>query len=127
MPNAHSHPRAGHGPGIAGFKADSEISMALNGGHPCYFVGFLPNPMPGQTIEDVTAAEALVLLLIDEDRAVEAIAAMLPAGRAERDRAFAAVRQIVDADGVDTPAKRERLARIEALFRPHPDGAPQAA
>lgn len=54
-------PRAGHGPGIAGFKADSEIGMALNAGHPCYFVGFLPNPVPGQTIEDVTAAEAVFL------------------------------------------------------------------
>ena len=28
-------PRAGHGPGIGGFKADSEIGMALKAGHPC--------------------------------------------------------------------------------------------
>src|SRR5258708_6266784 len=35
-------PRAGHGPGIGGFKADSEIGVALKAGHPCYFVGFLP-------------------------------------------------------------------------------------
>ncbi len=54
-------PRAGHGPGIGGFKADSEIGVALAGGHPCYFIGFLPEPMPGQTIEDVTAAEAKFL------------------------------------------------------------------
>src|SRR5271157_5624837 len=54
-------PRAGHGPGIAGFKADSEIGVALKAGHPCYFVGFSPNPMPGQTIEDVARAEALFL------------------------------------------------------------------
>ena len=40
-------PRAGHGPGIGGFKADSEIGVAFNAGHPCYFVGFLPEPMPG--------------------------------------------------------------------------------
>src|SRR5215470_8593047 len=39
-------PRAGHGPGIGGFKADSEIGVALKAGHPCYFVGFLPDPMP---------------------------------------------------------------------------------
>src|SRR5262249_53680250 len=45
-------PRAGHGPGIGGFKADSEIGVAFKAGHPCYFVGFLPDPMPGQTIED---------------------------------------------------------------------------
>ena len=50
-------PRAGHGPGIGGFKADSEIGVALKAGHPCYFVGFLPDPMPGQTIEDVARAE----------------------------------------------------------------------
>ena len=54
-------PRAGHGPGIGGFKADSEIGVALNAGHPCYFVGFLPDPMPGQTIEDIARAEAVFL------------------------------------------------------------------
>nr|WP_294551158.1 DUF3141 domain-containing protein [uncultured Rhodopila sp.] len=52
-------PRAGHGPGIGGMKHDSEIGVALQAGHPCYFVGFLPNPQPGQTIEDVCMAEAL--------------------------------------------------------------------
>ncbi len=51
-------PRAGHGPGIGGMKADSEIGEALHAGHPCYFIGFLPAPMPGQTIEDVCVAEA---------------------------------------------------------------------
>jgi hypothetical protein len=51
-------PRAGHGPGIGGMKADSEIGVALAAGHPCYFVGFLPDPVPGQTIEDVCEAEA---------------------------------------------------------------------
>ena len=54
-------PRAGHGPGIGGFKADSEIGVAFKAGHPCYFVGFLPDPMPGQTIEDVGRAEAIFL------------------------------------------------------------------
>src|SRR4029453_10195267 len=38
-------PRAGHGPGIGGFKADSEIGVAIKAGHPCYFIGFLPEPM----------------------------------------------------------------------------------
>lgn len=51
-------PRAGHGPGIGGFKSDSEIGVALKGGHPVYFVGFLPEPVPGQTIEDIAQAEA---------------------------------------------------------------------
>ena len=51
-------PRAGHGPGIGGMKQDSEIGVALAGGHPSYFVGFLPDAVPGQTIEDVCRAEA---------------------------------------------------------------------
>jgi pimeloyl-ACP methyl ester carboxylesterase len=51
-------PRAGHGPGIGGMKHDSEIGVALAAGHPCYFVGFLPDPVPDQTIEDVCEAEA---------------------------------------------------------------------
>jgi uncharacterized protein DUF3141 len=54
-------PRAGHGPGIGGFKADSEIGVALKAGHPCYFVGFSPDPMPGQTIEHIAMAEAVFL------------------------------------------------------------------
>jgi pimeloyl-ACP methyl ester carboxylesterase len=51
-------PRAGHGPGIGGMKPESEIGVAVRAGHPCYFVGFSPEPMPGQTIEDVCRAEA---------------------------------------------------------------------
>ncbi len=54
-------PRAGHGPGIGGFKADSEIGVIFEAGHPCYFVGFLPDPEPGQTIEHVALAEAIFL------------------------------------------------------------------
>ncbi|NMQ19498.1 DUF3141 domain-containing protein [Candidatus Competibacter phosphatis] len=54
-------PRAGHGPGIGGFKADSELGVAMRAGHPCYFVGFTPDPMPGQTIEDIMRAEAVFL------------------------------------------------------------------
>ena len=54
-------PRAGHGPGIGGFKSDSEIGVAFKAGHPCYFIGFLPEPMPGQTIEDIVRAEGLFL------------------------------------------------------------------
>jgi len=54
-------PRAGHGPGIGGFKADSEIGVAFKAGHPCYFIGFLPDPVPGQTIEDIGRAEAIFI------------------------------------------------------------------
>ena len=39
-------------------KPESEIGVAIRAGHPCYFVGFSPEPMPGQTIEDVCRAEA---------------------------------------------------------------------
>jgi hypothetical protein len=46
-------PRAGHGPGIGGFKRDSEIGMAMHEGHPVYFVSFFPEPMPHQTLGDV--------------------------------------------------------------------------
>ena len=54
-------PRAGHGPGIGGMKKDSEIGAALDNGHPCYFIGFLPEPVPGQTIEDVWNSEAKLI------------------------------------------------------------------
>ena len=59
-------PRAGHGPGIGGFKPDSEIGVALRAGHPCYFVGFLPYPEPGQTVEDVVEAEIAFLRRVIE-------------------------------------------------------------
>jgi pimeloyl-ACP methyl ester carboxylesterase len=50
-------PRAGHGPGIGGFKDDSQVGVALRAGHPVYFVIFFPQPEPGQTLLDVCAAE----------------------------------------------------------------------
>ena len=50
-------PRAGHGPGIGGFKDDSQVGVALRAGHPVYFVIFYPDPEPGQTLPDVCAAE----------------------------------------------------------------------
>ena len=49
-------PRAGHGPGIGGFKRDSEVGIALHVGHPVYFVIFFPEPCPDQTLGDVLAA-----------------------------------------------------------------------
>ncbi len=51
-------PRAGHGPGIGGFKESSQIGVALNNGHAVYFVGFRPFPEPGQKLEYVTYTEA---------------------------------------------------------------------
>ena len=40
-------PRAGHGPGIGGFKDDSQVGVALAAGHPVYFVIFFPEPDAG--------------------------------------------------------------------------------
>ncbi|MDQ0315242.1 DUF3141 domain-containing protein [Amorphus orientalis] len=51
-------PRAGHGAGIGGFKSDSQVGIAITNGHPVYFVAFHPEPEPGQTLGDVTQAEA---------------------------------------------------------------------
>ncbi len=62
-------PRAGHGSGIGGMKQESEIGVALAAGHACYLVGFLPEPLPGQTVQDVCAAEAAF---------IEAVAARHP-------------------------------------------------
>ena len=50
-------PRAGHGPGIGGSKQDSQIGMALDAGHPVYFLIFFTLPMPGQTLTDVRNAQ----------------------------------------------------------------------
>ncbi len=46
-------PRAGHGPGIGGFKRESEVGIAMHEGYPVYFVVFYPEPSPGQTMADV--------------------------------------------------------------------------
>lgn len=51
-------PRAGHGPGIGGFKADSQVGVALREGHPVYFVAFKRMPEPGQFLSYVTRSEA---------------------------------------------------------------------
>jgi len=50
-------PRAGHGPGIGGFKKESQVGVALRAGYPVYFLIFFPDPVPGQTIRDVVAAQ----------------------------------------------------------------------
>jgi pimeloyl-ACP methyl ester carboxylesterase len=50
-------PRAGHGPGIGGFKEDSQVGVALRAGHPVFFVIFFRDPEPGQTLIDVCDAE----------------------------------------------------------------------
>jgi len=51
-------PRSGQGSGIGGFKAESEVGNALAEGYPVYFVIFSQYPVPGQSLADVTSAEA---------------------------------------------------------------------
>ena len=50
-------PRGGHGPGIGGFKDDSQVGVALRAGHPVYFIIFHRDPEPGQTLLDICTAE----------------------------------------------------------------------
>lgn len=50
-------PRAGQGPGVGGFKAQSEIGDALDAGHPVYFIGFGATPEPGQQFLDVVEGQ----------------------------------------------------------------------
>jgi poly(3-hydroxyalkanoate) synthetase len=59
-------PRAGHGPGIGGFKDDSQVGVALRAGHPVYFVVFFRDPEPGQTLLDVCAAEQVFVRKVRE-------------------------------------------------------------
>jgi pimeloyl-ACP methyl ester carboxylesterase len=59
-------PRAGHGPGIGGFKEDSQVGVALKAGHPVYFVTFFARPEPGQTLPDVCEAEARFVQAVAE-------------------------------------------------------------
>lgn len=54
-------PRAGHGPGIGGSKLSSQIGIALDYGHPVYFISFTTRPEPGQTISSVHNAEVRFL------------------------------------------------------------------
>src|SRR5262245_60873799 len=57
-------PRAGHGPGLGGFKDDSQVGVALRGGHPVYFVIFFSEPQPGQTLLDVCQAERSFIKMV---------------------------------------------------------------
>jgi pimeloyl-ACP methyl ester carboxylesterase len=59
-------PRAGQGPGIGGFKPESEIGNAFKAGHPVYFIGFMADPVEGQTIEDVAHAFTVFLQKVIE-------------------------------------------------------------
>ncbi|VVO36548.1 DUF3141 domain-containing protein [Pseudomonas fluorescens] len=57
-------PRGGHGSGIGGFKQDSVIGESLRAGHPTYFISFSHAPAPGQTLADISAAQARFIELV---------------------------------------------------------------
>lgn len=59
-------PRAGHGPGIGGFKRESEVGIALHVGHPVYFVVFYPDPCPAQSLADVLNALSQFVARVSE-------------------------------------------------------------
>jgi pimeloyl-ACP methyl ester carboxylesterase len=67
-------PRAGHGPGIGGFKFDSEVGMAMRAGHTVYYITFYQEPEEKQTLLSVMDAEA---------RFIEAVIARHPQCRAK--------------------------------------------
>lgn len=50
-------PRAGQGPGISGYKEESQIGAALKAGHTVYFIGFGAIPEPGQRFLDVVEGQ----------------------------------------------------------------------
>ena len=74
-------PRGGHGPGIGGFKDDSQVGVALRAGHPVYFVIFFRDPEPGQTLLDVSAAESEFVHCIRRARSRRSLATVRAAGR----------------------------------------------
>jgi len=57
-------PRAGHGPGIGGFRKESEVGMAMRKNHPVYFMIFTQQPVRGQTLAHVFKAHIEFLKVI---------------------------------------------------------------
>ena len=78
-------PRAGHEPGIGGFKAESEIGVAFNAGHPSRLRDGAPHtPVPWRNALPVFKAmvrKQFNILLVDTEAALEAIPSMLPRKR----------------------------------------------
>lgn len=57
-------PRAGHGPGIGGFRKESEVGMVMRKNHPVYFLIFTQEPVRGQTLAHVFKAHIEFLKVI---------------------------------------------------------------
>ena len=65
-------PRAGQGPGVGGFKAQSEIGDALAAGHPVYFIGFgaKPEPAAGACLPQPEAEPAMLRQMLTGVRTI---------------------------------------------------------
>lgn len=57
-------PRAGHGPGIGGFRKESEVGLAMRNNHPVYFMIFTQQPVRGQTLAHVFKAHIEFLKVV---------------------------------------------------------------
>src|SRR4051794_10932728 len=55
-------PRAGHGPGIGGVKGGSEIGGGFEAGHPPFFFGLPPQPLPEHTNEPYSRCGRMLFL-----------------------------------------------------------------
>ena len=72
--------------------------------------------------------EQVLILLLDEERAIEALPKLLPEDHREREAALAIVRRVLSARGGLSEEGRRRLNRIEALFSgPPAKVTPEAA
>ena len=77
-------PRAGHGPGIGGFRRDSEVGMALREGHPVYFVAFDREPVEGQTMGAVVESIARFIEIVSQSTSARSPSSMAIARAAGR-------------------------------------------
>jgi hypothetical protein len=60
--------------------------------------------------------DQFLLLLIDEEAALAAIPAMLPADADTRRKAFDLIKQVMSVRGELSPADKDRMQRVERLF-----------
>lgn len=107
-------PRTGHGSGIGGLKVESEVGVALEDGHPVYFVVFYPDPAPTQTLANVTAAEAVFLQTVAERHPKSP--KPLVTGNCQGGYPDAIVRMMVFLARARGAVRRERLERANVLL-----------
>src|SRR5262249_34676445 len=62
--------------------------------------------------------EQFLILVRDEERAIEALPKLLPENRQEREAALAALRRVLSSRGALPEEANRRLERIEKIFAP---------